>query len=104
MSKRVYIPNKALHDYSGAWDFGELVFCTQGELHRLDVLTMQAEIERSMADAEPDDYILISSLTSLCSIACAAFASRFGCLNLLIFDNGKYHARSLNFGEPSGTT
>ena len=99
MTKRVYIPNKNPHDYSGAWDFGELVFCTQGELHRLDALTMQAEIERSMVDADEDDYVLVSSLTSLCSIACAVFASRFGKLNLLIFDNGKYHARTLQFGE-----
>lgn len=96
--RKVFVPNRNPlnpHDYSGAWDFGELVFCTQGDLHRLDIVTMQAELEKAMQDADEEDYILVSSLASLCSIACAIFANRFGCLNLLLFDNGKYHARSI---------
>ena len=93
--RKVFVPNKSPHDYSEAWDYGDLVFCTQGELNRLDVLTMQADIERAMVDATEDDYILISGLASLCSVACASFAHRFGRLNLLLFENGRYVARQL---------
>ncbi|HEX6826442.1 MAG TPA: hypothetical protein VF077_09020 [Nitrospiraceae bacterium] len=99
---KVYIPNKTSHDYSEAWDFGELVFCTTGELHRLDIRTMQIEMERAMHNATEEDYILVSSLTQLCSVACAVFAQRFGCLNLLIIDGGRYHARTINLkGTPA---
>ena len=98
MAAKVYVPNKTSHDYSEAWDFGNLVFCTQGDLHRLDVRTMQVEIERAFDDTEAteEDFILVSSLTQLCGVACAIFARRFGCLNLLIIDGGRYHARTIN--------
>ena len=95
----VYIPNKQTHDYSAAWDFGELVFCTNGQVNRKDFNTMYSELSTAMADAELDDYILLSSLTSLCSIACAIFAHRFGCLNLLVFEDGAYIERFLTFDK-----
>jgi len=50
-----------------------------------------------MAEARPDDYILLTSLTSLCSIACSLFAHKFGRLNLLIFEEGEYLERTLTF-------
>ena len=97
MKPLVFVPNKSPHDYSKAWDFGDLVFCTQGELNNLDVLTMQSELEAAMEDAQPDDYILISSLSSLCGVACAIFAHRFGRLNLLLYKNGRYVVKQLTF-------
>lgn len=95
--KLVFVPNKGLHDYNDAWRFGELVFCTEGLINRNDVLSMQSELELAMHDAEPDDYILLTSLASLCSIACSLFAHRFGRLNLLVFEKGEYLERSLKF-------
>jgi len=97
--KRVYVPNKGTHDYSEAWAFGEVVFCTEGFVNRKDLLTMQAEIENAFVDAEPDDYILLTSLTTLCSVACSIFTHRFGRLNLLIFEDGKYLERFLTFND-----
>lgn len=95
--RRVYVPNKGLHDYTEAWDFGEVVFCTDGQLNRKDLLSMHSILDTAMSDATEDDYILLTSLTSLCAVACAIFASRFGRINLLIHDEGKYLERSLNF-------
>lgn len=95
--KRVYVPNKGQHDYTDAWNFGELIFCTEGTINRKDLLTMHAELDNAMLDARNDDYILLTGLTSICVVACAIFASRFGRINLLIHDDGHYLERSLNF-------
>lgn len=93
--RKVYVPNKGTHDYTKAWDFGELVFCTDGVLNKRDLQTMHSALDKSMLDAQEDDFILLTSLTSLCSVACAVFAARFGKLNLLIFDDGEYLPRHL---------
>lgn len=96
MKKKVYIPNKGLHDYTNAWSFGDLVFCTDGQVNRRDLHTMHSELSTAMDEAEEDDYILITGLTALCSIACGIFASRFGKLNLLIHEGGgRYLERSI---------
>jgi hypothetical protein len=100
-TKLVFVPNKnPRHDYTKAWDFGDLVFCTQAEINRQDLLTMKDEVEQAMIEAGPDDYILVASLSSLCGIMCGLFASRFGCLNLLLFDRGEYTSQHLSFKEP----
>lgn len=97
--KVVYVPNKGEHDYSAAWDFGEVVFCTAGTMSRTDIPTMYSELSKAMESAEPDDYILMTSLTSLCSIACSIFASKFGRLNLLMYERGRYIERSVHILE-----
>lgn len=80
----VYIVNDGGHDYTEAERFGHLVFCTKGSLDKYDVNQMYRILSQAMEDAQPEDYILITSLASLCSIACAIFAHRFGQLNLLM--------------------
>lgn len=97
LTKRVYVPNKGTHDYSDAWNFGEVIFCTEGFVNRKDLLSMQADLNAALADAEPDDFILLTSLTTICSVACSIFAHKFGRLNLLIFEDGKYLERFLTF-------
>ncbi len=94
-TRKVFVPNKGTHDYTDAWNFGDLVFCTDGVVNRKDLQTMHSQLDLAMSDAQEDDYILLTSLTSLCSVACAIFASRFGRINLLIHDDGKYLERSL---------
>lgn len=95
MKKTVFVPNRGPHDYTLAWDYGDLVFCTEGELNRKDLATMHRKLDAEMSAAQEDDYILLTSLTSLCCIACGIFASRFGRLNLLIFEGDKYLERTL---------
>ena len=98
-NRKVFVPNRGTHDYSHAWDFGDLVFCTAGTVNRRDLATMFNEVNKAMEGANEDDYILLSSLASLCSIACGIFASRFGCLNLLIYEDGEYLERHVTFDE-----
>ena len=93
--KKVYIVNKGGHNYSPATEFGELVFCTEGLLDPFNVASMYRILSDSMKDSKPGDYILLTSLTVLCSVACAVFARKHGRLNLLLFRNGRYVERQL---------
>lgn len=99
VKRLVFVPNKGPHDYTDAYHFGELVFCTEGKVNRKDLRTMQSQVALALDDAEPEDYILVSGLASLCIVACALFAHRFGRLNVLLFEEGEYIERSLLFDQ-----
>lgn len=102
---RVYVVNKSGHDYRDAERFGTIVFCTTGPIDRWDISQMYREMVEAMYDSQEGDYILITSLTSLCSVACAVFAAKHQMLNLLIHKGQKYVSRSLhlkNFNDTRG--
>lgn len=94
MSK-VYVVNKGGHDYSPAERFGTLVYCTHGQLSKFDTGQMYREVNEAMKDSEPDDYILLTSLTTLCSVAAAIFAAKHKRVNFLIFKEDNYVERKL---------
>ena len=94
---RVYLLNRAGHDYSDAERFGELVTCTSGPLDKMDLQQMYRELSHAMQDSESCDFILLTSLTSLCCCACGLFAAKHGGLNLLIHTQSGYIARSVYF-------
>lgn len=94
MSK-VYVVNKGAHDYSKAERFGELIYCTDGNLSKFDLNQMFRELSAAMKEAQPDDWILLTSLTTLCSVACAIFGRRFGRLNILVFKDDDYVERRI---------
>lgn len=94
---KVYIVNKGGHDYSAAERFGELQYITEGTLAKYDVGQMFRECNKALSDSDPDDYIMLTSLTTLCSVACAIFAYKHGRLNLLIFKDDDYVARRIVF-------
>ena len=91
----VYVLNRGGHDYSEASRFGNVVYCTDGPLDKWDVSQMYREFSVSLATSEPDDYIVLTSLASLCSVACAIFAHMHGRLNLLIYKDGSYVERKI---------
>lgn len=91
----VYCVNRGGHDYSAAERFGQLVYLTEGKLAKYDVGQMYRECELGLAESTPDDYILLTSLTTLCSVACSMFAHRHGRLNLLIHKDDGYVERKL---------
>lgn len=97
---KVYILNKGGHDHSDAERFGTLVFITNGIIDKLNVNSMYRECDESFQVASPDDYILISSLSVFCGVACAVFARKFGRLNLLLFKDGRYVERHLLIRGP----
>jgi hypothetical protein len=97
---RVFILNRGPHDYSDARRFGELTYCTDGSLDKDDLAQMYRELEPFIVlDSRPEDFILLTSLTSLCSIACAMFAARHGRLNLLIYRGDGYVAKTIYFKD-----
>lgn len=95
----VYVLNDGGHDYSDAERFGMLVMCTTGTLDKFDLPQMQAVLAEALADSYPSDYILLTSLTSLCCVATGYMAARHGELHLLVHSskNNCYVARSLYF-------
>lgn len=94
---KVYVVNRGGHDYSAASRFGTLVYCTEGILSKYDTGQMFRELLASMADSEPEDYILLTSLTTLCSVAAAIFAHQHGRVNFLIYKDNDYVERKLTF-------
>jgi hypothetical protein len=93
----VYIANNGGHDYTEAEAFGKLVFCTTGSINKTDLAQMFRELTDALRDANPDDYLLITSLTSLCSVATGILADRFGTVNFLIYDGGRYLTKTVVF-------
>lgn len=93
----VYVPNKGPHDYHLAEAFGQLVFCTEGPLDKLDISQMYRLLAEAFEGSVPEDMILITSLSSLCSVASAIFAERHHVLNLLIFHNDQYIKKTIFF-------
>lgn len=97
MDRRVFVVNRGPHNYEDAAAFGDLVYCTKGSLPKDDIALMYRELEGPLADSIPEDFILLTSLTSLCSVACAIFAHMHGRLNLLLFSDGRYIPKSITF-------
>lgn len=97
----VYVVNRAGHDLSDAQRFGDIVYLTEGPVDRFDTAQMFREIEDAMCDSEADDWILLTSLSVLCSISCAMFAAKHGRLNLLLWEphERRYEPRTLTFLE-----
>lgn len=96
-SPKVFITNKGAHDFSDAEQYGELVFCTEGPVGKYNTSQMVREFKEAFKDSTQDDYILLTSLTTLCSIACSVFVQKHGRLNLLIFKDDRYVSRRVVF-------
>lgn len=96
---KIYIPNKGSHNYQDAERYGEIVYVTKGEQNRYAIGTMVRSWAKIIKGSSPDDYILLSSLTNLCTIGAALFALRHSCLNLLLFRNDRYIERKINLRD-----
>lgn len=91
----VFVINKGAHDYSAAEAFGQLSYCTEGLVDKFSVSQMVRIFKDKLKDSQPDDYILITSLTTLCSVASAVFALKHGRLNFLIYRDDRYIERKV---------
>ena len=98
---KVFIVSDGGHDYSDAERFGELVYCTEGVIRKDDIAQMYREISTAFADnsIQPGDYLLISSLTSLCAVAAAIIGFQFGEIHFLLYKDGQYVSRDLILGD-----
>lgn len=93
--RKVFIVSNGGHDYSAAKEYGELVFCCDGLIHRTDTAQMYREISDAMRDCTADDYILVSSLTTMNMIAAAIMGDKWGELHFLIHERGEYIVRDV---------
>lgn len=82
---KVFIVNKGAHNHDDAKRFGKLVYMTEGAINRYATSRMYREFCYHLCDSKPEDYILITGLTVMASIACSVFARIHGKINLLLF-------------------
>lgn len=82
---RVYIPNKSVHDFSAAEPFGRLVFLSEGNIKKYATNIMYRRFYEILQHSGPDDYLLVTGLTSLNLIACYILTKMHGRINLLLF-------------------
>lgn len=92
---RVFVPNLSNHDFSDAKRYGELIYVTRGKQRKYNINSMCRIWIASLEDSQPEDYIMLTSLSILCCIGCSVFAKKHGRLNLLLWRGGRYVAREL---------
>ena len=93
-TKKVFVVNKSAHDFKPAEKYGEVVFLSEGSMNRYSTNFMIRQFKEIMESSEKGDYIVPCSLNVMNSIACAIFAHKHGCLNLLLFKDGIYIERN----------
>lgn len=93
---KVYIVNKGGHDLSAATKYGSpLIYMTDGQQNRFAVSAMFRRFAEVLAESDAEDYILLTGLTTMNSIASAIFAYKHGRVNYLLFKDGRYITRKL---------
>ena len=95
----VWIPNKGFHNYADAERFGQLAYLTYGSVNRFNTGGMLRRFVEKMNNSSPEDWILMGGLQQLCVLATSVQVTKYGSVNLLIYDakKGKYLPRELNF-------
>lgn len=92
---KVFVPNRAGHDYADAARYGELISVTTGLQPKYSTNLMYRQWVELLKDSESTDYILITGLPIITNIGCAIFAVMHKRLNLLIWRSGKYISRTI---------
>lgn len=95
MTKKVYILTNGGHDYSDAQRYGELVFLDVPSYLKWDISQLYTTLRELLKDAEPEDYLLISHLTSHCCVATSILVEKWARVNFLLFRHDKYEAHTL---------
>lgn len=75
------------------------MYCTEGTLSKYDVGSMFRAVSDAMKNSESGDFILLTSLTTLCSVAAAIFAAKHNRVNFLIFRDDGYVERKVVLNE-----
>ncbi len=99
---RVFVPNDR-HDVSAAERFGRLIFLTEGVQDRLDVQSLYRNLADIIGDAQADDFLIVSSLPIILSVASSILATQTGVVNYLFFvKGGRYIHKRVEFGAVQG--
>ena len=94
---KVYVVAKGLHNWDEAYTHGEVVFLSSVPISRNAVSNIVRLFAPILKKSKPTDYIVITGLSVMCSIACALFVLKHQRLNLLLFDaaGSKYIKRTI---------
>jgi len=94
---KVYIVNKAGHDFSKARRYGKLTFLTDGVINKYSINNMYRTFAEHISNSNPTDWILMTGLTSMNVVLTSQFTYKHGRLNLLIHDGkiDKYVERKI---------
>lgn len=103
---KVYVVNKGAHNHDDAKRFGELVYMTEGSISRFATSNMYRQFCFHLRGSKPEDYILMTGLSVMASLACSVFTRLHGRLNLLLYraphsssDQGHYVERTVMLDE-----
>jgi hypothetical protein len=101
---KVFVVNKGAHDHTDAERFGEIVYLSIGKMQRYATSKMYREFVEKMKHSSDEDYILLTGLSVMSSIACAIYARKHGRLRLLLFkvplgNKGYYVVREIMIDE-----
>lgn len=92
---KVYIVNKAGHDFSRAEEFGELIYLSEGPINRYSLTAMYRTFHEGLKDSRKDDYILPTGYSIMTMVAAVIFSNMHGKINILLYKDGNYMPRSL---------
>lgn len=95
-NRKVFVTNRGGHSYEAAERFGEIVYITEGTLNRFATATIYRAFVDGMKDSQPEDYILITSMSIVNAIGAAVFARKHGRLNLLLYRQEEYILREID--------
>lgn len=95
MSRKVFIVSDGGKDYSQAEQFGQIVFCTDGQFKRTDLASMYRQLTETLIDARPNDLLMVAGLPQLLAVASAIITEQCGRVNFLIYDGKEYVQRDL---------
>jgi hypothetical protein len=93
--RRVYVLNDGGHDYTDAERFGEIVFCTQGVVHKNDINKLFRQLDDTLSESSPKDLLVLTGPASMCAVASAIMVSYHGEVHYLVFHDGKYYEKDL---------
>ena len=85
MNTKVYIPNKSIHDFSSAEEFGDLYYLSEGNINRYNTSRLFRKFYPLLKDSQKEDYLLISGLTIANIVAAFILTLKHKRLNLLLF-------------------
>ncbi len=99
---KIFIPNKAGHDFTPAERYGKLIYISKGFQDKHATNTMQRQWYEELKHSQPTDIIMMAGLSNMQAIGCAMFGHMHGRVNILIFDPDtkyKYTLRQNVFEE-----
>jgi hypothetical protein len=92
---RVYVPNNSGSDYSDAERLGDIIFIMEGAQDRYNTDGFYKKCQEALAESEPNDFILITSLPIISAICSTIFGRMHGRVNYLLYRQGRYVIRTM---------